>query len=149
MAEVLLFLSTTSSFLFSPSLSLSFFFQKTLLFFLALLSKYWAGPLARHPLAHSQEKSQETSVAKCSLIHMITVRLQTEPHLLQTYCCEENTSYSVCRLFFQVLQRVDEVMQRSVLRAKLLLDTRICAPKSYSLKTIVSRSLNTPPCLKV
>lgn len=60
-------------------------------------------------------------MAKCSLIHMITIRLQTQPHLLPTYCCEQSALYSVCRVFFQVLRKVDEVPQRSVLRLKLLL----------------------------
>lgn len=52
---------------------------------------------------------------------MITICLQTQPHLLPTYCCEENTSYSLSRVFFQVLWKVDEVQQRSVVRWKLLL----------------------------
>lgn len=77
-------------------ISFSFaFFQNTFVFSgsaVKILS--WA--LAQSLLACSQGKSHETSVAKCSLIRMITIRLQTQPHLLLTYCCEANTLFNVC-----------------------------------------------------
>lgn len=95
MAEGLPFLSTTSSFL-SPLAFFSTEKQNTFVFSgsaVKILS--WA--LAQCLLACSQGKSHETSVAKCSLIHMITIRLRTQPHLLLTYCYEANTfSFTVC-----------------------------------------------------
>lgn len=87
-AEVLLFLPTTSSFLPLNLLSL-----KTPLFSLASLSKYQAGPWPGVRAHRAKEKSHETSVAKCSLIRMITIRLQTQPHLLLTYCWEAMLSF--------------------------------------------------------
>lgn len=84
------FLFLPHFFFFSPSSPFLTEKQNTFVFSgsaVKILS--WA--LAQRPLERSQGKSHETSVAKCSLIHMITIRLRTQPHLSLTYCYEANT----------------------------------------------------------